>query len=252
MGGTEPTACKNSPIFRAEHTPLIPPRSGWTHTHVNSSVHERLCEYQNKTKKKTPNYLLVPVVLGGRCTRRLLGVPDMSTGQSTGATGSRRCHWLVQLLHKPLLRRKHSASSVGWVWRGHLDPVHVRNVMGVQLRGSRVCLRTQLSLASPGPAGGGTRPITDRCVSRRGFVFFEGSLPMREHMSKISTSACSSRAEPVPACFQIHSNQQKVIWFERVWGRRRHQSKINKSALLEGLLSRIICNKNYIFKKRFY
>lgn len=82
--------------------------------------------------------------------------------------------WLaVQLLHKPLLRRRHPASTVCpsvWVWRGHLDPIHVRNVMGVQLSGARGLRRDWPARASWGV----TRPISGRCVSRRGLVFLRG------------------------------------------------------------------------------
>ncbi|TNN71221.1 hypothetical protein EYF80_018569 [Liparis tanakae] len=51
-------------------------------------------------------------------------VSNEGAGVAVGATGS------MQLLHKPLLRRGHPA-SVCSAWRGHFDPIHVRNVMGV-------------------------------------------------------------------------------------------------------------------------
>lgn len=43
--------------------------------------------------------------------------------------------------------------SVRWVWRGHLDPIHVRNVRGVQLRASPLVLRTVPGLDSHGQHG---------------------------------------------------------------------------------------------------
>ena len=97
--------------------------------------------------------------------RRLLCVLDISTGlgAGAGATGRWRCHGPIQLLHKPSPRHRHSA-SVSWVWRGHLDPIHVRNVMGVQLPRSPVVLRTDRRLDSSGKPSRG-RPIADRCVS---------------------------------------------------------------------------------------
>lgn len=55
-----------------------------------------------------------------------------------GSCGRRRPS---QLLHKPFHERRHSA-FVRWVWRGGPDPIHVRNVMGVQLCGSLLGLRT--------------------------------------------------------------------------------------------------------------
>lgn len=135
VGGTEPTACKNNPILRPGKTSLIPRESGRTHS------------YLTKCFRIFPNYLSVPVELRGRCMRRLLGVLDMSTRLDTGATGRSQFHWLIQLLHKPLLQHRHSA-SFRWVWRGHLNPIHVRNVICVQLRVSVVVLRTKLRLDS--------------------------------------------------------------------------------------------------------
>lgn len=116
------------------------------HTHANTVVH-----------KLSPNifyYFSATVALRGRCMRRLLCVLDISTRHGAGATGCRRCHWLIQLLHKLFLQHRHSA-SVCWVWRGHLDPIHVRNVMGVQRRGSPLVLRTDRGLDSPGQLGRG-------------------------------------------------------------------------------------------------
>ena len=82
--------------------------------------------------------------------RRLLGVLDMSTRlaqlAAVGAVGAPVLVQLVQLLHKPLPQRRHPA-SVPWVWRGHHDPIHVRNVMGVRWSGrpaTPVVWRTRL------------------------------------------------------------------------------------------------------------
>lgn len=87
------------------------------------------------------------------------------------------CAPAVQLLHKPLLQRRHPASAVCvsvWVWRGHLDPIHVRNVMGVQLSGSRVISADCTAIGQLGTSWGVTRPISGWCVSRRGLVFLRG------------------------------------------------------------------------------
>lgn len=114
------------------------------HTHTNTVVH-KLCP-------NIFNYFAAPVALRGRWMRRLLCVLDISTRHGAGATGCRRCHWLIQLLHKPSLQHRHS-TAVCWVWRGHLDPIHVRNVMGVQLCGSPLVLRTDSRLDGPGQLG---------------------------------------------------------------------------------------------------
>lgn len=68
---------------------------------------------------------------------------------------------MIQLLHKPLLRYKPSV-SVCWVWRGHLDPIHVRNVMGRLFQ----CVDRHwfCGLTCDWTEGRGG-PIGDRCVS---------------------------------------------------------------------------------------
>lgn len=183
MGGAEPTACKNNPIFRAEHTPLIPPKSGQKHSHVNTVVHKL---FPNIT-----NYFSVPIALRGRCMRRLLCVLDMSTRHSTGVTGRYRCHWLIQLLHKPLLQHRHSASVCG-VWRGHLNTIHVRNVMGVQLSGSLVVLRTNLRLDSPGQLGEADQSLIGASPGVALLSSCPGSSSFMGTHVQISLSACPS------------------------------------------------------------
>lgn len=131
---TEPTACRNNPILRAEHTPLIPPRSGYGKAYGRK-------HYPSQTVPEYFNYFSAPVALRGRRMRRLLCVLDILTRHGASATGCCRCHCLIQLLHKPSPQHRHSA-SVCWMWRGHPDQIHVRNVMGVELRRSPLVLRT--------------------------------------------------------------------------------------------------------------
>lgn len=95
------------------------------HKHANAVAH--------KTAPESPQ-----LYLGPRRTERPLDAPPPLRAHFFK---TRRNWWMLvpladtQLLHKPFPQHRHSA-SVSWVWRGHLDPIHVRNVMGVQLRGS--------------------------------------------------------------------------------------------------------------------
>lgn len=136
VGVMGPIACKNNPIVRAEHTPLIPPKSSYS---FGRNIRMQTPLF-NKTVSDCPQLFRGPC----RAEKQLHAPPPLRTGHfkkaqlaAVGATV------LIQLLHKPFLRHRHPA-SVRWVWRGHRDPIHVRNVMGVWLRGSPLVLRTDL------------------------------------------------------------------------------------------------------------
>lgn len=105
-------------------------------TYVSHSSKKLLktCTCKNCCSQTVSEY---PQLFLGSCgaERPLHAPPPLRTGHVNKAQNGRncccRCHWLIQLLHKPLLQHTESA-SVCWVWRGHFDPIHVRNVMGVQ------------------------------------------------------------------------------------------------------------------------
>lgn len=133
--------------------------------------------------------------------------------QSSGATGGRRCHLArstaVTQAAAPAQAPSLGCLSVclGVAWSPRPDTCAQRDGCSVEWLASEA---RGLRRDWPARASWGvTRPISGRCVSRRGLVFLRGF----RHFTrpKFAFPHAPGRAEPVPVCFWINSYKQKVI-----------------------------------------
>lgn len=122
--------------------------------------------------------------------------------------------WLaVQLLHKPLLRRRHPASAVcpsvclGVAWSPRPDTCAQRDGCSVKWLASEA---RGLRRDWPARASWGvTRPISGRCVSRRGLVFLRGF----RHFTHVQNSPFRMHpAERSPFLFVFGSTHINRTW----------------------------------------
>lgn len=129
VGVAEPTACKNNPILRAEHAPLIPPKK-WPQLRQK---HTRCGHCRSQTVTEYPQLFLGPC----RAERPLHAPPPLRTGHFNKA----RCwrNWLpsVPLADTAVTQAAPPAQArclglLGVAWSPRPDPCAQRDGRSVQ------------------------------------------------------------------------------------------------------------------------
>lgn len=247
MGGTEPTACKNSPIFRAKHTPVIPHESrGVRATFGEQNIAEKKeggSGGRGRDTLNSPTLLLRRRKAGGRAASSASRTCQQE--RSSGATGGRRCHLArstaVTQAAAPAQALSLGCLSVclGVAWSPRPDTCAQRDGCSVEWlashpRGLRRYWSARASWAGASSNQRSVRLQAWPCFSlrvsplqRRGNTQVQNS-PFRN---------APGRAEQVCFVLFIRSYKQKVIMCEVIKGEQLPPRPQNKSVLLVVLFS---------------